>query len=149
MSHVLALSLNLAQSVDQRDTPKEYARRPALQLFKPRDPASCERCDLGSAKRGQALPASDECESDSVTLSPPRAADGELAAATGGSGNNVAAGSLHNSLGVRENVHDRIALVADDVHEETVGGLHQFLEFMHMLLLGRIGIQKVHLHCVL
>ena len=101
-------------------------------------------------KRGQAMTATDACKSDSVTLSPPRAADGQLATASSGSAKHGAAElALHGSLGVRENGRNLVALFADNVHEERVRGLYESLKFVHTLLLGRIGVQKVHLHCAL
>ena len=89
------------------------------------------------------------CKSDSVSLSPPGAADCELATTTSGGAKEVARVRVDSGLRVRENSIDFAVFLADYVHEERVGGLYQSLEFMHTLLLVRIGVQKVHLHCAL
>ena len=91
-----------------------------------------------------------DCKSDSVTLSSPRAADDELGlASSGGAEQGAAVFALDSCLRVRENSRNFVALLADHVHEKGVRCLYQSLKFVQMLLLGRIGIQKVHLHCAL
>jgi len=84
----------------------------------------------------------------SVSLSSPGRANGELGLTSGGGAKDeVAVLAGDGSLGVREDGGDVEALLASDVQEVGVGGLNESLKFVQMLLLDRIGIQKVHFHC--
>ena len=88
-----------------------------------------------------------DCKSDSVTLSSPLASNDELAAtSSGGAQGSAAVFTLDGGLGVGENSRNFAALLADNVHEKRVWCLNESLKFVQMLLLGRIGIKKVHLH---
>ena len=148
----------LPPSGDQRDAPIQITPLcvPVQQLSSRGDARPLEfrngpavGGDLSGVHAG-AMSATQACKSDSVTLSPPGAADNELAATASGSAKHGAAEfALNGSLRVRENGRNFVALLADNVHEERVRRLYQSLKFVHTLLLGRIGVQKVHLHCAL
>ena len=89
-------------------------------------------------------------KSDSVTLSSPGAAHDELALSASWCGEDVTAGAANDGLRVRENSHDFTACWAQHVHEERVGCLNESMfALVHVGLLGRVHIQKVHLHCAL
>ena len=49
-------------------------------------------------------------------------------------------------LDVGENDVNSLALRTLDVHEEGVRGLYESLEFVSVLLLGRVNVKKVDLH---
>jgi len=91
------------------------------------------------------------CKSDSVTLALPRISNGELGLAAGRRAEHLTAALATDcSLGVREDCRDILAFVALDIQEVGVRGLNQSLKFVHVFLLGRIHIQKVHFyHCAL
>jgi hypothetical protein len=91
------------------------------------------------------------CKSDSVSLALPRSADGELGASSGGGAQDLAATFAADSgLRVREDRRDILAFMALHIKEVRVGGLNQSLKFVHVFLLGRVHIQKVHFyHCAL
>ena len=91
------------------------------------------------------------CKSDSVALAFPCSADDQLGSASGGCAEDgTAVGAGDSSLRVREERLDISTFIALHVHEVRVRGLNQSLKFVHVFLLGRVHIQKVHFyHCAL
>eukprot|EP00356_Strombidium_inclinatum_P002663 CAMPEP_0170478636 /NCGR_PEP_ID=MMETSP0208-20121228/119_1 /TAXON_ID=197538 /ORGANISM="Strombidium inclinatum, Strain S3" /LENGTH=89 /DNA_ID=CAMNT_0010750929 /DNA_START=411 /DNA_END=681 /DNA_ORIENTATION=+ len=83
-----------------------------------------------------------------IALPSPGSSDGELGLSTSGEAEDelaVAAGD--NSLGVREDSVDVLALRAFDIHEEGVGALDESLQLVLGNFDGLVGVKKINFHC--